>query len=109
MFAPVWTTFFALLGVAGWLVWRAAPGPGGRPALALFAGQFALNVAWSAAFFGLQSPLIGLLVIAALWLAVVGTDTAVARVDRRVAILLVPSLAWVTFAAVLNDGFWRLD
>lgn len=109
VFGPVWTTLFAFLGVALWLVWRAVPAPGTRRALGLFAVQFALNVAWSAAFFGLRSPVAGLVVIGALWLAIVATIRAFDRVDRRAAVLLVPYLLWVTFAAYLNYGFWSLN
>ncbi|WP_435197528.1 TspO/MBR family protein [Natronomonas sp. EA1] len=108
VFGPVWTTLFALMGVAAWLVWREW-GPDARLALWVFAGQFALNLAWSAAFFGLQSPFWGLVVIAMLWLAIVATIATFARVDRRAAVLLVPYLAWVSFAAYLNYGFWVLN
>jgi tryptophan-rich sensory protein len=110
VFGPVWVTLFALMGVAAWLVWRAGLDDRGvRVALALFGVQFALNVAWSGAFFGLRSPLAGLVVIAALWLAIVATIRAFDRVDRRAALLLVPYLLWVSFAAVLNFELWRLN
>ncbi|RXK46386.1 TspO/MBR family protein [Halorientalis pallida] len=110
VFGPVWVTLFALLGVAAWLVWRAGlDEPSVRLALALFAGQFAFNVAWSGAFFGLRSPLFGLVVILALWLTIVATVLAFDRVDRRAALLLVPYLAWVSFAALLNYELCRLN
>ncbi|MDZ7702415.1 MAG: TspO/MBR family protein [Halobacteriales archaeon] len=113
VFGPVWTTLFALMGAAAWLVWRELDGPndGRRPggALAWFAGQFVLNVAWSAAFFGARSIVAGLVVIAALWLAIVGTVRAFDRVDRRAAALLLPYLAWVSFAGYLNYAFWTLN
>ena len=112
VFGPVWTTLFALMGGAAWLVWGALDGPDGtaaRRALLAFGGQFVLNVAWSAAFFGARSPLAGLVVIALLWLAIVATLVAFWRVDRRAGALLVPYLAWVSFAAYLNYGFWALN
>ena len=112
VFAPVWTTLFVLMGVAVWLVWRRATGPDARDAraaLGAFALQFGLNVAWSAVFFGQQSIGGGLAVIAALWVAIVATTIAFARVDRRAAALLLPYLAWVSFAAYLNYGFWTLN
>ena len=80
-----------------------------RVALALFAGQMVLNVAWTPAFFAAENLLAGLVVIVALWPAVVATVVGFDRVDRRAALLLVPYLAWVTFAAVLNYQFWRLN
>ncbi|PSQ03524.1 tryptophan-rich sensory protein [Halobacteriales archaeon QS_4_69_31] len=109
-FGVAWTVLFTLLGVAVALVWLA--GPDRRPvrvALAAFAGQMVLNVAWTPAFFAAQHLLAGLVVIVALWPAVVVTVVAFDRVDRRAAALLVPYLAWVTFAAVLNYQFWQLN
>ncbi|MFB6183312.1 MAG: TspO/MBR family protein [Haloarculaceae archaeon] len=112
VFGPVWTALFALMGVAVWLVWRAVDGPRAgvaRVALGVFAAHFVLNVGWSAVFFGLRSLLGGLVVIVALWLAIVVTILVFDRVDRRAAALLIPYLAWVTFAGYLNYAFWRLN
>ncbi|ELY65267.1 TspO/MBR family protein [Natrinema versiforme] len=107
-FPVVWTLLFTLLGVAVWLVWR-SDADGRRLALGLFVGQLAFNVAWTPAFFALEAPLLALGVIVALWGLVVGTIVAFRRVDTRAAALLVPYLAWVTFAAVLNFELWRLN
>jgi tryptophan-rich sensory protein len=112
VFGPVWTALFALMGVAVWLVWRDhahTPTATTRRALGWFGGQFVLNVAWSAAFFGTRSIIGGLVVIAALWVAIVATVLAFDPVDRRAAALLVPYLAWVSFAASLNYAFWALN
>ena len=107
-FSVVWTALFTLLGVALWLIWR-SDDPGRRLALGLFALQMGFNVAWTPAFFGLEEPLLGLGVILALWVLVVPTIAAFRRVDRRAAALLVPYLAWITFAAILNFEIWRLN
>jgi tryptophan-rich sensory protein len=112
VFGPVWTTLFVLMGIAVWLVWRRVSGENARTArrgLWVFAGQFVLNLAWSAAFFGLRSIVLGLVVIVALWFAILATVVLFARVDRRAALLLVPYLAWVTVAASLNYAFWTLN
>jgi tryptophan-rich sensory protein len=110
VFGPVWTLLYALQGVAAWLVWRAGLDRRAvRVALALFATQFALNVAWSPVFFGLESPALGLVVIVPLWVAIVATIAAAARVERRAAALLVPYLAWVSFATLLNYAIWTLN
>ncbi|PSQ18652.1 TspO protein [Halobacteriales archaeon QS_8_69_26] len=106
---PVWVVLFALVGTAAWLVYRSDAGRDRTVALGAFAGQFVLNVAWSAAFFGLQSTAVGLAVIVALWLAILGTIAAFDRVDRRASALLVPYLLWVTFAGYLNLGFFLLN
>ncbi|MFC7177170.1 TspO/MBR family protein [Halosegnis marinus] len=105
-FPVVWTILFTLLGVALFRVWRADAGAARTRALALFGVQFALNVAWTPAFFGLRSPGLGLAVIAALWVAIVATMVAFDRVDRRAAALMIPYLAWVSFAAVLNAAIY---
>lgn len=112
VFGPVWTTLFVLMGVAAWLVWRAATADGNRSAgaaLGVFVVHFAINLAWSAVFFGLQSILGGLLVIVVLWLAILATTWLFYRIDWRAAALLVPYLGWVTFAGYLNYAFWQLN
>ncbi|MGM0604199.1 MAG: TspO/MBR family protein [Halobacteriota archaeon] len=107
VFPIVWTALFTLMGIAVALVWRQGIDRSAvRVALAAFGVQFALNLAWTPAFFGLRRPDLGLLVIAALWLAIVGTIAAFDRVDRRAAALLVPYLAWASFAAVLNYAIY---
>lgn len=110
VFGVVWTLLFTLLGVAVALVWLdGRETRAGRVALGLFVGQMCLNVAWTPAFFAARNLLAGLAVIVALWPAVLATVVAFDRVDRRAAALLVPYLAWVTFAAVLNYRLWALN
>ncbi|WP_418282956.1 TspO/MBR family protein [Halorubrum sp. DTA98] len=107
LFPIVWTLLFTLMGIALFLVWRAETDRSDkRVALAAFAVQFALNLAWTPAFFGLQRPDLGLVVIAALWIAIVGTVVAFDRVSRSAAALLVPYLGWVSFALVLNYAIY---
>lgn len=112
VFGPVWTTLFALMGIGVWLVWKQATGEqarAARVALAIFVVHFAVNLAWSGVFFGLQSLFGGLVVIVLLWLLILATMGAFARVDRRAAVLLLPYLAWVSFAGYLNYAFWVLN
>lgn len=107
VFPVVWTALFTLMGVALYLVGRhGLDRRDVRVALGAFAGQFALNLAWTPAFFGLQRPGLGLAVIVALWFGVAATIAAFDRVDRWAALLLVPYLAWVSFAAVLNYAIY---
>jgi len=107
VFGPAWTLLYALMGWAAFLAWRRA-GLRSR-ALALFAGQLALNAAWTPVFFGMRRPGAALVVILALWAAILATLLAFRAVDRRAGRLLVPYLAWVTFAACLNFEYWRLN
>ena len=109
VFGPVWTLLFALMGTAAYLVFRDGRGRQRWSALLLFGGQFALNIAWTLVFFGLQSPVGGLLVIVVLWAAIVATIGAFHRVRPAAAWLLVPYLGWVSVAAVLNLGIVRLN
>ncbi|AEH35365.1 TspO/MBR family protein [Halopiger xanaduensis] len=107
LFPIVWTLLFTLMGLALYRIWRRGPSRQAvRVALAAFGIQFALNLAWTPAFFGLQRPDLGIAVIAALWIAIVGTIVAFDRVDRLAAALLVPYLGWVSFAAVLNYAIY---
>jgi len=116
VFAPVWTLLYAMMAVAGWLVWRAggsAVGGAGAPsrgiALGVYALQLVLNGAWSWLFFGLQRPGLAFAEIVALWLAILATTVLFWRVKPLAGALLVPYLAWVAFAAVLNLALWRLN
>lgn len=106
VFAPVWTTLFVLMGISLFLVWQQGSSQLRTVGLVLFFVQLGLNVAWSALFFGLRSPALALLEIGVLWLAILATTVAFWRVSRPAALLLVPYLAWVAFAAVLNAALW---
>jgi len=109
-FGVVWTLLFTVIGLAAYLIYRAGTDRSDvRLALGLFVLQMVVNVAWSPAFFELQAPGLALGVIGVLWLLIVATVWAFQRVDRRAAGLLVPYLAWVSFAAVLNGSIWLLN
>jgi tryptophan-rich sensory protein len=111
VFGPVWTALFALMGTGVWLVWREAESSprAVRLAIGVFAFHFVFNLGWSAVFFGHQEIGLGLAVILALWILIVATMWAFGRVDRRAALLFVPYLLWVSFAAYLNYRFWMLN
>ncbi len=98
------------IAVAGWLVWQQR---GRNPTialpLALFGIQLVLNTLWSVLFFGLQAPGTALVEIIVLWAAILATLLSFWRVSKGAGWLLVPYLAWVTFAAVLNFEIWRLN
>jgi len=109
LFGPVWTTLYALMAVAAWLVWRRGGWVQQRPALTVFLAQLLANFAWSPFFFTAQRPGLALADIVLLWLLIVVTAWAFARVDRRAAWLLAPYLAWVTYAATLNAAIVALN
>ena len=106
---PVWTALFVLMAVAAWRVWRSADREAARGPLTLFALQLALNLGWSVVFFGLQKIGAAVATIVVLDVAVVVTMLAFRTIDRLAALMLVPYLAWVSFATVLNIAFWQLN
>lgn len=109
VFGPVWSVLYLMMAVAAWLVWRNSAGRERRLPLGLFAVQLVLNCLWSFLFFGLQNPLAALIEIGLLWAAILATAVAFRPRSRLAAMLLVPYLAWVSFAAVLNFAIWRLN
>jgi len=110
VFAPVWTTLFTLMGISAYLVWReGTDDPRVKVGLMVFALQLALNVTWSAAFFGLRSPLAGLVVIVPLWALIALNIQKFRAVSQTAAALLLPYIIWVSFATVLNFAIWRLN
>jgi tryptophan-rich sensory protein len=102
----VWTVLYVMMGVAAWLVWRAGDA---RVALGIFAVQLVLNMAWSILFFGMKSPISGLVCIVLLWVAIAATIWAFRRKSGVAALLLVPYLAWVSYATTLNGGIVALN
>jgi tryptophan-rich sensory protein len=110
VFGPVWTLLYTLMGLAAFLVWkRGWKKLEVKSALLVFGIQLTLNALWSIIFFGMKELGIALGEIALMWLAIVATIRAFARLDRRAAWLLAPYLAWVTFAATLNYALWTLN
>ena len=109
IFGPVWTILYLMMGVSAWLVWKAAGFKDARSAIFLFGLQLLLNGTWSALFFGLHRPGFALIEIVFLWLAIAATIASFHQHSKTAAFLLLPYLAWVSFAAVLNYGFWSLN
>jgi benzodiazapine receptor len=110
LFAPVWTILYIMMGVAAFLVWRKGlENRQVRIALIVFLVQLVLNALWSVVFFGLESPLYGVVVIAVLWVAILFTVLKFYRISLAASVLMWPYLLWVTFAAVLNVSIWLLN
>ena len=109
VFGPVWTVLFALMAVAAWLVWRSGGLRGNRIALALFFVQLALNSLWSWLFFAWHLGAWAFAEVLLLWVFILSTLLAFWGVRALAAILLVPYLLWVSFAAALNYALWQLN
>jgi benzodiazapine receptor len=109
VFGPVWSVLYVLMAIAAWRVWRAADRDTRRGPLTLFALQLALTLGWTVVFFGLQKIGAALATIVVLDVGVVVTTLAFRSIDRWAGLLMVPYLAWVAFATVLNIAIWRLN
>ncbi len=110
LFGPVWTALYLLMGVSLYLVWKRGIGKRGvNSAITAFGTQLALNVLWSVLFFGLRKPLYGLICILALWIAIAVTIFKSYRVSKSAAYAMLPYLAWVTIAMVLNFYVFKLN
>ncbi|KKR21574.1 MAG: TspO and MBR like protein [Parcubacteria group bacterium GW2011_GWE2_39_37] len=115
VFGPVWTTLFALMGIAAFLVWVSYAEASAdkkkviKVALILFGVQLVLNTLWSIIFFGLHNPGGALIEIVILWLAILATVIAFAKISKPAAWLLLPYILWVSFAMYLNYAIWALN
>ncbi|MBW2981050.1 tryptophan-rich sensory protein [Candidatus Woesearchaeota archaeon] len=110
VFGPVWTTLFILMGISLYIIWsKGLKKKGVKKALGIFGVQLALNILWSFLFFGLKSPLYGLIEIVILWAAILYTIILFSRVSRTASYLLIPYILWVSFAAVLNFTIFVLN
>lgn len=103
LFAPAWISLYFLMGIALFLIWSSSDSlKKRRPAFILFGLQLILNAFWSVAFFGLQSPLLGLIVIIILWIFILLTIIGFFKISKLAGWLLIPYILWVSFATALN-------
>lgn len=97
------------MGISAWLVWREHGFRGAGATLKLYAAQLVANALWTWLFFAWRQGAVALGEIAVLWLLIAATILAFWRLHRVAALLLVPYLVWVSFAAALNFALWRLN
>ncbi len=109
LFGIVWPILYTMMGFALFLILKTPPRPKRTAAIALFAAQLLLNALWTPLFFRWRLIGVALLEIIALWVLILLTVAAFQKLSRTAAALLVPYLAWVSFAIVLNAGFWLLN
>ncbi len=110
LFGPIWTSIYAMAALAGVLAWHETRDANARNwILALFALNGFLNVLWSLLFFRLQRPDLALAEIFLLWLSIVALIVGLRSFSRTTTWLLLPYLAWVTYAAALNAAVVRLN
>ncbi len=110
LFGPVWTLLYALMGISAYLIWEKGIKENGvKPALKLFSLQLILNFMWTILFFGLKSPLLGLISISILWIAILATILKFSKLSKNAATLMIPYILWVSFAAILNLAVLMLN
>lgn len=109
VFAPVWTTLYLFMAIAGWRIWRLESSQLRRQALTLYGSQLALNLIWSFIFFGLQEIGWSLVEILVLLLAILATMVLFWRLDRPAGLLFLPYAAWVSYATILTATLWWLN
>ena len=109
LFAPVWSALYLLMGIAAWLVWKERGFRNARVALALFVVQLAANALWTWLFFAWRLGAAAFAEILVLWVLIVATMAAFWRVRPLAGALLVPYLAWVSFACVLCWTVWKMN
>ena len=107
LFGPVWSALYLCMAVAAWLVWRQHGFRGARSALWLFVAQLFANALWTWLFFGMHRGALSLAEIVLLWLLIAATIAAFWPLQRFAALLLVPYLAWVSFATALTLSLWQ--
>jgi tryptophan-rich sensory protein len=109
VFGPVWTLLYIMMAVAAWLVWRKGGWKSQRLALGAFLLQWLLNALWTPFFFGMHQLGLAFGEIILLWVVLAGTTITFWQVKKSAGWLLLPYLAWVSFAMALNFSIWRLN
>lgn len=110
LFGPVWSVLFLAMAVAAWLVWRVPEdSPARSRALVLFVAQLVANALWSWLFFAWHLGGVAFAEVLLLWALIAATLVAFWRIRPLAGLLLLPYLAWVSFAAVLNFTLWQLN
>jgi len=109
VFGPVWSVLYLTMAVAAWMVWRREGLRRAALPLGLFVLQLVLGAAWSALFFGWRSPGLAMADLVLLWCAILATVLCFWYRSAVAGWLLMPYLAWVSFAGALNFAIWRLN
>lgn len=109
LFGPVWSVLFLLMSIAAWLVWKSGGFGKHRTALTFFMVQLVFNALWSWLFFAWHQGGAALIEVIVLWVLIATTTILFWRVRPLAGALLVPYLAWVSFASVLNYSLWQLN
>jgi len=102
IFGPVWTILYLLMGVSFYLVLVSKKSRKKSQVISVFLGQLVLNSFWSVAFFGLRSPVFGVIIIVPLWILILTMIKRFLKVDKTAGLINIPYILWVSFASILN-------
>lgn len=105
LFPIAWSILYLMIAIAGWLIW-VTPHEKRTLLLAIWGGQLLLNATWSYLFFGRKELALALVEIAAMWLSIAAFTVLAWDVNQRAALLFMPYLVWVSYAAALNASIW---
>lgn len=110
LFGPIWTLLYILMGISLYLIWsKGFKNQKVKNVLYLFGIQLFLNAIWSPIFFGAHNLLLAFVVIVFMWIFILKTIMAFAKINKMSSYLLYPYLAWVSFASILNFSVWLLN
>ncbi|MEO6508669.1 MAG: TspO/MBR family protein [Patescibacteria group bacterium] len=110
VFGPVWTILYTMMAFSLYLVWNSQTKKKEKnEGMNVFFIQLSLNALWSIVFFGLHSPLLALVIIIILWILIFKTIVIFSKISKNAGLLLVPYLAWVSFATLLNTAIAFLN
>ena len=102
VFPIAWGILYLLLAVSLYFAYVGAKENEKRNIFLAYGANLILNALWSFAFFGLQNPLLGMIVLVLLWVSILGAMFVALKIDQKAGLMLIPYLAWVSFAGLLN-------
>jgi tryptophan-rich sensory protein len=109
IFGPVWILLYLMMGISVWIIWRNYGLKTAVIPIGFFVAQLVLNALWSWFFFGLENVGLAFVDIVALWTFILITLILFWKLNTWSGVLLIPYLAWVSFATVLNYNIWQLN
>jgi tryptophan-rich sensory protein len=109
VFGPVWTTLYILLGISFFLIWKESSSKLRNLAIIVFAIQMLLNFAWSFIFFYFNLIGAALIEIILLWISIAFMIYLFHKIKPLAAYLNIPYLLWVSFATILNAGYYFIN
>lgn len=109
IFGPVWTLLYVLMGISVWIIWKSYGLKTAAIPIAFFIVQLILNALWSWFFFGLENVGLAFVDIIALWTFILITLILFWKLNTWSGVLLIPYIAWVSFATILNYNIWQLN